>query len=98
DADPFASMLFALWDQVDIKGDPTTPASDQVDALVSAAMRRKGYPSTTGVHSRDSVDGGERALLIASDLISQLVVRAQPLAELARASKLLSDAAELNED
>lgn len=98
DADPFASMLFALWDQVDIKGEPTTPISEQVDSLVSAAMRRKGYPSTTAVHSRDSVDGGERALLIAADLISQLVVRAQPLTELARASKLLSDAADLNED
>lgn len=98
DMDPFASMLFALWDQVDIRGEPQSPVNEQVDAIVSATMRRKGYPSSTSIVSRDSVDAGERALLVASDLISQLVVRDQPLAELAHASKLLSDAANLNED
>lgn len=98
DVDPFASLLFALWDQLDIKGEPQAPVSEQVDGIVSAAMRRKGYPSNTGMHTRDSVDAGERSLLVASDLIAQLVVRDQPLAELAHASKLLSDSANLNED
>ena len=98
DADPFASMLFALWDQVDIKGDPQCPKGEQVDGIVSAAMRRKGYPSSTGMRSRDSVDAGERSLLIAADLISQLIVRSQPLNELAHATKLLSDAADFSED
>jgi hypothetical protein len=98
DADPFASLLFSLWDRVDIKGDPTAPSGEQVDAIVSAAMRRKGYPSATSITSREATDAGERAVLIASDLISQLVVQDQPLAELAHASRLLSDAASLNED
>jgi hypothetical protein len=99
DADPFASLLFSLWDQVDIKGDALAPSGELVDSLVSAAMRRKGYPSTTTIINRESsVESGERALLVASDLISQLVVRDAPLAELAHASKLLSDAASLNED
>ncbi|MCA8936178.1 MAG: hypothetical protein KDB68_08215 [Planctomycetes bacterium] len=98
DVDPFASLLFALWDQLDIKGEPQAPVGEQVDGIVSAAMRRKGYPSNTGMHTRDSVDAGERSLLVASDLIAQLVVRDQPLAELAHASKLLSDSANLNED
>lgn len=98
DADPFASMLFALWDQLDIKGDPQAPSGEQVDGIVSAAMRRKGYPSSTGMHTRDSVDSGERALLIAADLVSQLIVRSQPLNELAHATKLLSDAADFSED
>jgi hypothetical protein len=98
DTDPFASMLFALWDQLDIKGDALAPAGEQVDGIVSAAMRRKGYPSTTTVINREAPDSGERSLLLAADLISQLVVRDQPLAELAHASKLMSDAASLNED
>ena len=98
DVDPFASMLFALWDQLDIKGDPQVPSGEQVDGIVNAAMRRKGFPGGTGIVNRESDDTGERALLIASDLISQLVVQDQPLAELAHASKLLSDAASLNED
>ncbi|MCA8915706.1 MAG: hypothetical protein KDB90_09865 [Planctomycetes bacterium] len=98
DVDPFASMLFALWDQLDIKGEPQAPSGEQVDAIVSAAMRRKGFPGGTAIASRDAGESGERALLIASDLISQLVVQDKPLAELAHASKLLSDAASLNED
>jgi hypothetical protein len=98
DADPFASMLFALWDQLDIKGEPTAPGGEQVDGIVSAAMRRKGFPGGTGMVKRDAEDAGERALLVATDLISQLVLRDQPLAELAHASKLMSDAARLNED
>ncbi len=98
DVDPFASMLFCLWDQVDIRGEPTISNADSVDAIVSATLRRKGYPSATSVISRDAADSGERALLVASELISQLVVKAEPLAELAHASKLLSDAASLNED
>src|SRR5690606_4444489 len=72
--------------------------ADSVDAIVSATLRRKGYPSATSVIARDAADSGERALLVASELISQLVVKAEPLAELAHASKLLSDAASLNED
>jgi hypothetical protein len=98
DADPFASMLFALWDRLDIQGAATAPSGEQVDQIVSAAMRRKGFPSGTGIRGRDTVDSGDRALLVASDLISQLVIRDKPLAELAHASKLLSDAASLNED
>jgi hypothetical protein len=98
DADPFASMLFALWDQLDIRGEPQAPSGEHVEGIVSAAMRRKGYPSGTGVRSRDSVDVGERALLVATDMLSQLVVRAQPLSELAQATKLLSDAADYSED
>ncbi|MCC7508436.1 MAG: hypothetical protein IT464_03560 [Planctomycetes bacterium] len=98
DIDPFASLLFCLWDEVDIRGEPGTSSGESVDSLVSAAMRRKGFPSTTAVISRDAVDGGERALLVAADLISQLVTKSQPHTELAHASKLLSDAASVSED
>jgi hypothetical protein len=98
DVDPYASMLFCLWDEVDIRGDPTAPATERVESIVSSTLRRKGYPSITGVVNRESVEGAERALLVGSDLISQLVTGDQQLAELAHASKLLSDAASLNED
>jgi hypothetical protein len=91
-------MLFSLWDEIDLKGRPHAPADETVEKIVARVMRRKSFPSATGVHSRDSVDGGERALLIAADQIAQLVLRDQPLAELAHASKLLSDAATINED
>jgi hypothetical protein len=91
-------MLFSLWDEVDIRGEPAVGTADTVDSIVSAAMRRKGYPGATAAMSRDPGEGGERALLVATDLISQLVVRSEPLAELAHASKLLSDASSLNED
>jgi hypothetical protein len=98
DVDPFASLLFCLWDEVDIRGEPGVSSSESVDSIVSATMRRKGYPSATSVISREAADSGERSLLVASELISQLVLKAEPLAELAHASRLMSDAASLNED
>ncbi|MBX3473950.1 MAG: hypothetical protein KF754_06165 [Planctomycetes bacterium] len=99
DVDPFASILFALWDQLDLKGMPAAPSAELVEVVIGAAMRRKGLPSnTTNVRARDTTEGGERALLAAVDLISQLVVRSQPIAELAHAARLLTDAASLNED
>lgn len=98
DVDPFASMLFCLWDQVDSRGEIHSDPAQSVENLVSAAMRRKAYPSITGVIQQDAEDGAERSLLLAADLISQLVVRNQPLSELARATKLLSDAAGFSED
>ncbi len=99
DVDPFASLLFALWDQVDIKGMPQAPVAEQVEAVIGAAMRRKGYPSnTTNIRAREAGEGAERAMLTAVDLISQLVVHSQPIAELAHASRLMTDAASLNED
>lgn len=98
DVDPFASMLFCLWDQVDLRGEIHVDPALSVENLVSAAMRRKVYPSITGVIPRDAEDGPERSLLLAADLISQLVVRNQPLSELARATKMLGDAAGFSED
>lgn len=99
DVDPFASVLFALWDQLDIRGMPNAPSAELVESVIGAAMRRKGYPSqTTNIRARESAEGAERALLVAVDLISQLVVRSQPIAELAHASRLMTDAASLSED
>ncbi|MHC4840413.1 MAG: P-loop NTPase fold protein [Planctomycetota bacterium] len=98
DSDPFASLLFSLWDEVDFRGNPMVDDANSVDRIISAAMRRKGFPSATGVRTRDNMAGGERALLIAADLIGQLKIGSTPLSELAHASQVLSQAAGLSDD
>lgn len=98
DTDPFASLLFSLWDEANIRGDPQIDSSNSVDSIISSAMRRKGFPSATGVRTRDNMEGGERALLIAADLIGQLSIGAAPLADLAHASQVLNQAASYNND
>ncbi|MCC6466369.1 MAG: hypothetical protein IT463_13600 [Planctomycetes bacterium] len=99
DVDPYASMLFALWDQLDIRGNPQAPPAEGVEAIVATALRRKSYPSaTTTVRAREAAEHAEKSLLAAVDLISQMVLKAEPVTELAAASRLMSEAATLNED
>ena len=63
DVDPFASLLFALWDELDVDSNTRCPQGEGVESIVAAAMRQKGYPTSTSIRTSGWVEGGERALL-----------------------------------
>ncbi|HRJ78621.1 MAG: hypothetical protein HPKKFMNG_01260 [Planctomycetes bacterium] len=94
DVDPFASLLFALWDELDVEGKPRCPQGEAVDSIVAAALRQKGYPSSTSIRQSGWAEGGERALLIAADLMGQIVLGHAPITELAHSAQLLASAGE----
>jgi len=95
DVDPFASLLFALWDELDVDSNTRCPQGEGVESIVAAAMRQKGYPTSTSIRTSGWVEGGERALLIAADLVAQLVLGRAPITELAQSAHLLASAGEV---
>ncbi|MCC6574004.1 MAG: hypothetical protein IT462_09445 [Planctomycetes bacterium] len=99
DLDPFASILFALWDELDHEGNFRCPPNETVDAIVASALRQKGYPSTTAIRQRDFADAsaGEKALLLATDTVAQIVMNSAHTTELAYSSQLLSGAGQVAE-
>ncbi len=94
DIDPFVSLLFGLWDELDVDANLRCPQGEAVESIVAAAMRQKGYPSSTSIRQSGWVEGGERSLLIAADLLAQMVLGREPITELAHSAYLLSSAGE----
>lgn len=97
DLDPFASILFALWDELDHDGTFRCAPTETVDAIVGSALRQKGYPSTTSIRQREVGEGGEKALMLAADTIAQIVMNSAQTTELAYSSQLLSGAGQVAE-